>query len=137
MLLRKREGFPKESRCSIDVGISIAVFSFLRSRTAMSLVEIYVCPRFVSLVDNATLTGSKRSTLYISSYTGLSYTCCVVQRRLSSTVEVYKYIHTYVQHVGRDRRLPRSIPKYRIACTLPLKRLITGMEGEKERSMTE
>lgn len=61
----------------------------------------------LSLVDNATLAG-KRSMLYIFGYTGLSYTCCVVQRRLSSTVEVYKYIHTYVQHVGRDCRLPRS-----------------------------
>jgi len=48
----------------------------------------------LSLIDNATLAG-KRSTLYIFSYTGLSYTCCVVQQRLSSrSIQVYTHVCT-------------------------------------------
>lgn len=87
----------------------------------------------LSLVDNATLAG-KRSMLYISGYTGLSYTLAVWFSDVSQ-VEVYKYIHTYVQHVGRDRRLPRSIPKYRIACASVKK--IDKQGGRRGRKINE
>lgn len=122
--------FSKESRCSIDVNTSniIIIFSSLGPRTLLSQWK-YMPVLVLSLVDNATLAG-KRSMLYISGYTGLSYIRCVVQWRLSSrSIQVYTHICT----TRRERSsVSLEVSRNIESRALPLKRSITGREERKK-----
>jgi len=101
--------------------LSPVMFFFLGSRTAPN--GDICLSSFLSL-DNATLAG-KRSTLYISDYTGI-----IIHLPCGSATSLkLKYTSIYTRmymHVGRDRRLPRSKPE--ISNRLSLKRSITGWE---------
>jgi len=100
---RSGGGFSKKSR---SFGLSIEVFKTIPHQRE----DVTLVPVSVALVDNATSAGNVTLFSSVQLRRIIIHSCSFTATSLKySRVEVYKYIHTYVQHVqqGRDRR-PRS-----------------------------
>lgn len=116
------------SRC-----FSLFFSFFIGSRTALRIEWRYMPVLVLSLVHNATLAG-KRSTLYIFRlYRIIIHLLCGSATSLKYGRSIQVYTHVCTARRERDRRLPRSIPKYRIVWYFHLKRSITGRGERRER----